>query len=127
MGLAVCPTAIVQAPVEVLWDNVVQWERLARWADVRVERRAPEGPARRRPTFQLMPSTRHPVVSSTGETSSSHQVGGVGCSKNVAASSSPRASETLCNASSVLLKPSISAARQPIPVAHGAPDRTCRT
>jgi hypothetical protein len=45
MGLTVCPTAIVTAPVEVVWENLVQWERYADWADVQVERSEPEGPA----------------------------------------------------------------------------------
>jgi hypothetical protein len=44
MGFTVCPTAVVAAPVEVVWENLVQWERYARWADVRVERVEPEGP-----------------------------------------------------------------------------------
>jgi hypothetical protein len=45
MGLTVCPAAVVAAPVEVVWGNLVQWERYAEWADVRVERSEPEGPA----------------------------------------------------------------------------------
>ncbi|MGO8947242.1 MAG: SRPBCC family protein [Ktedonobacterales bacterium] len=45
MGLTVCPTAIVAAPVEVVWENLVQWERYSEWADVQVERSEPEGPA----------------------------------------------------------------------------------
>lgn len=36
---------VVAAPVEMVWANLVQWERYAGWADVRVERREPEGPA----------------------------------------------------------------------------------
>jgi hypothetical protein len=44
MGLSVCPAAVVAAPVEVVWENLVQWERYADWADVQVERREPEGP-----------------------------------------------------------------------------------
>ena len=44
MGLSVCPVAIVAAPVEVVWANLVQWERYAGWADVQVERVDPEGP-----------------------------------------------------------------------------------
>ena len=27
MGLTVCPAAVVAAPVEVVWENLVQWER----------------------------------------------------------------------------------------------------
>ena len=45
MGLTVCPAAVVAAPVEVVWGNLVQWERYFEWADVWVERREPEGPA----------------------------------------------------------------------------------
>lgn len=45
MGLAVCPAAIVAAPIELVWANLVQWERYPAWADVRAERVEPEGPA----------------------------------------------------------------------------------
>ena len=45
MGLSVCPAAIVAAPVEVVWGNLVHWERYFEWADVQVERSEPEGPA----------------------------------------------------------------------------------
>jgi hypothetical protein len=45
MGLSVCPAAVVEAPVELVWKNLVQWERYAEWADVQVERSEPEGPA----------------------------------------------------------------------------------
>ena len=45
MGLTVCPAAIVAAPVEVVWANLVQWEHYAAWADVHSERIEPEGPA----------------------------------------------------------------------------------
>ncbi len=45
MGLSVCPIAVVAAPVEVVWANLVQWERYLDWADVWVERSEPEGPA----------------------------------------------------------------------------------
>ena len=45
MGLTVCPAAVVAAPVEVIWENLVQWERYSEWADVQVERSEPEGPA----------------------------------------------------------------------------------
>jgi hypothetical protein len=44
MGLSVCPTAVVAAPVEVVWENLVHWERYAEWADVQVERLEPVGP-----------------------------------------------------------------------------------
>jgi hypothetical protein len=45
MSLSVCPAAVVAAPVEVIWANLVQWERYAEWADVQVERAEPDGPA----------------------------------------------------------------------------------
>jgi hypothetical protein len=47
MGLTVCPAAIVAAPVEVVWRNLVQWERYSEWfsADLQAERLEPEGPA----------------------------------------------------------------------------------
>jgi len=45
MGLTVCPAAVVAAPVEVVWGNLVQWERYSEWAGVQVERIEPEGPA----------------------------------------------------------------------------------
>ena len=31
MGLTVCPTAIVAAPVEVVWANLTEWERYSPW------------------------------------------------------------------------------------------------
>jgi hypothetical protein len=45
MTLTVCPAAVVAAPVEVVWGNLVHWERYSEWADVQVERLEPEGPA----------------------------------------------------------------------------------
>ncbi len=46
MGLTVCPAAVVAAPVEVVWKNLVQWERWPKWRnDIQVERIEPEGPA----------------------------------------------------------------------------------
>ena len=47
MGLYVCPAAAVAAPVEVVWENFVQWERWPSVFDARfeVERIEPEGPA----------------------------------------------------------------------------------
>src|SRR6266487_1729432 len=45
MGLTVCPAAVVAAPVEVVWENLAQWERYSEWADVQVERSEPEGSA----------------------------------------------------------------------------------
>lgn len=45
MGLTVCRAAVVAAPAELVSGNLVQWERYAEWADVRVQRTEPEGPA----------------------------------------------------------------------------------
>lgn len=45
MSLLACPAAIVAAPVKVVWENLIQWERFSEWADVRLERCEPEGPA----------------------------------------------------------------------------------
>ena len=45
MGLTVCPAAVVAAPIEVVWENLVQWDRFSEWTDVQVERLEPEGPA----------------------------------------------------------------------------------
>jgi len=44
MSLSVCPIAVVAAPVEMVWENLVHWERYAEWADVQVEHLEPEGP-----------------------------------------------------------------------------------
>ena len=48
MGLTVCPAADVAAPVEVVWENLVEWKRYSEWFDssVQAERSEPEGPAR---------------------------------------------------------------------------------
>lgn len=45
MPLTACPAAVVAAPVEFVWANLVQWERYADWADVHVLESDPEGPA----------------------------------------------------------------------------------
>ena len=45
MGLSVCPSATVAAPVEMVWANLVQWERYSDWADVQVASLEPDGPA----------------------------------------------------------------------------------
>ncbi len=45
MGLTICPAAVVAAPVEVVWENLVQWELYSEWANVHLERIEPEGPA----------------------------------------------------------------------------------
>lgn len=44
MGFTVCPAAAIAAPVEVVWANLVHWERYAEWADVWVERLEPSNP-----------------------------------------------------------------------------------
>jgi len=54
MSLTVCPAALVAAPVEVVWENLVRWERYAEWADVHVERVEPEGPATTGQTINFM-------------------------------------------------------------------------
>jgi hypothetical protein len=47
MGLTVCPAAVVAAPVEVVWENLTEWERYSQWFDrsLEVERIEPEGSA----------------------------------------------------------------------------------
>ena len=45
MGLTVCPAAVVAAPLELVWENLVHWERWSAWADVQAERSEPEGSA----------------------------------------------------------------------------------
>ena len=47
MSLTVCPATVVAAPVEVVWGNIIQWERYSEWFDrsIQVERSEPEGPA----------------------------------------------------------------------------------
>jgi hypothetical protein len=47
MGLTVCPAAVVAAPLEVVWENLVHWERYSEWFDtsIKAERIEPEGPA----------------------------------------------------------------------------------
>jgi hypothetical protein len=47
MGLTVCPVAVVAAPVDVVWENLVQWKRYSEWFDssVQAERSEPDGPA----------------------------------------------------------------------------------
>ncbi len=34
MGISVCPAAVVAAPLELVWANLVQWERYGEWTDV---------------------------------------------------------------------------------------------
>lgn len=43
MGFTVCPAAVIAAPVQVVWANLVHWERYADWADVWIERLEPAG------------------------------------------------------------------------------------
>jgi hypothetical protein len=45
MGLTVCPAAVVTAPVEVVWGNLVEWQRYSEWFDrsLQVERSEPQG------------------------------------------------------------------------------------
>ena len=45
MSVSVCPADVVAAPVEMVWANLVLWERYRDWAGVRVARCEPEGPA----------------------------------------------------------------------------------
>jgi hypothetical protein len=47
MGLTVCPAAVVAAPIEVVWENIIHWERYSEWFDrsLRVDRSEPGGPA----------------------------------------------------------------------------------
>ena len=47
MGLTVCPAATIAAPVEVVWENLVRWDRYTEWfsSDLQAERLEPEGPA----------------------------------------------------------------------------------
>ena len=57
MGVSVCPTAVIDAPIERVWALVAdpaQWEQ---WADATLEYADPPGPARPGQTF---------VVSSVG-------------------------------------------------------------
>jgi hypothetical protein len=79
MGLTVCPAAIVAAPVEVVWGNLVQWEHYSEWADVQVERSEPEGPATVSQTISFAGKafgrTLHFIFP---------QAGGVGSSKHLA-------------------------------------------
>ncbi len=45
MSLSVCPAAIVEAPVEIVWENLAHPWRYSSWADGQVERVEPDGPA----------------------------------------------------------------------------------
>ncbi len=57
MGLTVCPAAIVAAPVEVVWKNLVEWDRFCEWADVQVEWSEPAGQASVGQTIQFAGKT----------------------------------------------------------------------
>jgi len=45
MGLSVCPSAIVAAPVETVWSLLDPLSQLDKWADGEVISIEPEGPA----------------------------------------------------------------------------------
>jgi hypothetical protein len=45
MGLSICPIATIAAPIELVWANLVEWDRYYEWADTYVERLEPEGAA----------------------------------------------------------------------------------
>lgn len=45
MGLNVCPAATVECPIEYVWDFISNLARYGEWADARVVRLVPEGPA----------------------------------------------------------------------------------
>ena len=45
MVVSVCPAANVVAPVEDVWELLVQPSNYDRWADAHLERSVPEGPA----------------------------------------------------------------------------------
>jgi Polyketide cyclase / dehydrase and lipid transport len=53
MSLTVCPADVVAAPVEVVWEQLVQPARYSEWADAQVERIEPEGPATAGQTIYL--------------------------------------------------------------------------
>ena len=78
MGLTVCPAAVVAAPVEVVWGNLVQWERYSEWADVQVERIEPEGPATAGQTVifggKVLGRTVHFIFKVEAVNNESHQI-----------------------------------------------------
>jgi hypothetical protein len=43
MGLSVCPAAMVAAPIEMVWELVINPSRWGEWADVETVRIVPEG------------------------------------------------------------------------------------
>jgi uncharacterized protein YndB with AHSA1/START domain len=48
MGLNVCPTVVVKAPVEVVWSFLANPAKFNEWVDGRVEHMEPEGRGRGR-------------------------------------------------------------------------------
>jgi len=45
MSLNLCPAAVVEAPIEIVWDLLSHLGRYGEWVDVQVQRVEPEGPA----------------------------------------------------------------------------------
>ena len=45
MSLSICPAAVVQAPVELVWELLTEPARRDEWWGVRTERTVPEGDA----------------------------------------------------------------------------------
>ncbi len=45
MGLTVCPADTVAAPVEVVWEILIQPAYYSTWADAQLQHIEPEGPA----------------------------------------------------------------------------------
>ncbi len=45
MSLNICPAATVAAPIEYVWELISNLARYGEWADARIERVIPEGPA----------------------------------------------------------------------------------
>jgi len=45
MPVNVCPASVVAAPVEVVWELLMQPETYDQWSDAHVTRIVPEGPA----------------------------------------------------------------------------------
>jgi len=45
MSLNLCPAAVVEAPIEIVWDLLSHLGRYGEWADGQVQHVEPEGPA----------------------------------------------------------------------------------
>jgi hypothetical protein len=45
MSLNVCPATTIAAPIEYVWELISNLTRYSEWADARIERIVPEGPA----------------------------------------------------------------------------------